>query len=61
MLQSSTTDTGGYDAKKADIWSIGILLCEMVGGFTPFKRNVTSDTCHNQKQRRGSDEYRVQG
>jgi protein kinase A len=21
---------------KADIWSIGILICEMMGGFTPF-------------------------
>ena len=21
---------------KADIWSIGILICEMVGGCTPF-------------------------
>lgn len=30
MLQGSS-DAGGYDAKKADIWSIGILICEMVG------------------------------
>ena len=22
---------------KADIWSIGILICEMLGGFTPFQ------------------------
>lgn len=22
---------------KADIWSIGILMCEMIGGFTPFQ------------------------
>lgn len=22
---------------KADIWSIGILLCEIIGGFTPFQ------------------------
>lgn len=21
---------------RADIWSIGILICEMIGGFTPF-------------------------
>jgi len=26
---------GGYSF-KADIWSIGILICEMMGGFTPF-------------------------
>ena len=25
----------GYNY-KADIWSIGILFCEMLGGFTPF-------------------------
>ena len=25
----------GYDY-KADIWSFGILICEMLGGFTPF-------------------------
>jgi hypothetical protein len=57
MLQSSSNDSGGYDAKKADIWSIGILLCEMVGGFTPFRRNVTSDSALLQKQKRRSDEY----
>ena len=22
---------------KADMWSIGILMCEMIGGFTPFR------------------------
>jgi serine/threonine protein kinase len=26
----------GY-SYKADIWSFGILICEMMGGFTPFK------------------------
>ena len=25
----------GY-TQKADIWSFGILICEMLGGFTPF-------------------------
>jgi len=25
----------GYNY-KADIWSFGILICEMIGGFTPF-------------------------
>lgn len=24
---------------KADIWSIGILICEILGGFTPFQNN----------------------
>jgi len=61
MLQSSGTESGGYDAKKADIWSIGILLCEMVGGFTPFKRNITSDNTVAQKQKRRSDEYLAHG
>ena len=22
---------------KADVWSIGILICEILGGFTPFR------------------------
>jgi serine/threonine protein kinase len=29
-------DQMGY-TYKADIWSIGILICEMLGGFTPFQ------------------------
>ena len=28
----------GYNY-KADIWSIGILICEILGGFTPFSNN----------------------
>jgi protein kinase A len=28
----------GYNY-KADVWSIGILICEMMGGFTPFNSN----------------------
>jgi len=24
---------------KADMWSIGILMCEMIGGFTPFENH----------------------
>jgi serine/threonine protein kinase len=31
----------GYNY-KADIWSIGILICEMMGGFTPFGGNNSS-------------------
>ena len=25
---------------KADIWSVGILICEMIGGFVPFKQGM---------------------
>ena len=25
----------GYNY-KADIWSLGILICEIIGGYTPF-------------------------
>jgi serine/threonine protein kinase len=28
---------------KADIWSIGILICEMIGGFTPFQNKNEAD------------------
>jgi serine/threonine protein kinase len=28
--------TGQGYSYKADIWSIGILICEMIGGSTPF-------------------------
>ena len=40
MLQGE--QAGGYDAKKADIWSVGILLCEMIGGYTPFTKQENS-------------------
>jgi protein kinase A len=32
---------------KVDIWSIGILICEMIGGFTPFYDN--KDGCTSPK------------
>jgi len=48
MLQGGF-DGGGYDAKKADIWSIGILLCEMIGGYTPFKRDATHSPTQNKR------------
>ena len=27
---------------KADLWSLGILICELVGGFTPFSRQMSN-------------------
>jgi serine/threonine protein kinase len=33
----------GYNY-KADIWSFGILICEMIGGFTPFRDNEEGDS-----------------
>lgn len=35
----------GYNY-KADIWSIGILICEMIGGFTPFSNKDETDSPH---------------
>ena len=32
---------------KADIWSLGILICEMLGGFTPFEnKNDAANPIH---------------
>ena len=41
---------------KADIWSIGILMCEMVGGCTPFqsKEDADSPISSRAKQARGA-------
>ena len=33
----------GYNY-KADIWSLGILICEMIGGFTPFRDEIEGDS-----------------
>ena len=39
---------------KADLWSIGILICEMIGGFTPFENkndasnpSIIMEKCRN--------------
>jgi protein kinase A len=41
---------------KADIWSIGILICEMIGGFIPFhsKSEATSPATILEMVRNGS-------
>ena len=28
----------GYDGRAADIWSFGILMCELLGGSSPFRK-----------------------
>ena len=44
-------DVVGYDY-KADLWSYGILMCEMLGGFTPFQGHdaanprAITERCH---------------
>ncbi len=50
IILQSYNNGSGYDGKKADVWSIGALLCEMIGGFTPF-------TGQPQVNSRSSNEY----
>jgi len=38
---------------KADIWSLGILICELVGGFTPFSGKALEHNDHFQSSENG--------
>ena len=49
-MLSGGANTSGYDAKKSDIWSIGILICQMVGGYIPFTLAITSEGAYNQNK-----------
>lgn len=49
----------GYDGKKSDLWSLGILICEMVGGFTPFRQQITTNS--PQKVKDDEIDYKGQG
>jgi len=41
---------------KADLWSIGIMICEMIGGFTPFenKNEASNPRTITEKCRNGT-------
>jgi serine/threonine protein kinase len=43
---------GGY-TYKADIWSLGILICDLVGGFTPFSGKALENNDHFQSSENG--------
>ena len=50
VMLSGGANTSGYDAKKSDIWSIGILICQMVGGYIPFTLAITSEGAYKQNK-----------
>jgi serine/threonine protein kinase len=47
--------TAGYDGRAADVWSFGILMCEIIGGYSPFRRQADNNEAWSPSRK--SDEY----
>ena len=40
------SSSGGY-SYPADVWSWGVLVCELIGGFNPFQAATIAETLQN--------------
>ena len=39
LLGQRSGDDGCYDGQKSDIWSYGVLVCDLINGFSPFSNH----------------------